>query len=44
MIALAAIEWTWGEALLNESWRDGCTIAGFTLTINRIFGYALADS
>ena len=32
MIAFGWIEWNWGEAILDESWRDVVTIAGFGLT------------
>ena len=39
MIVFADIEWTWGEALLNESARDLVNIVGFGLTF---FGLALA--
>ncbi len=33
MIAFAWIEWNWGEAILNESWRDMVTLCGFGLTM-----------
>src|SRR5579871_4271925 len=33
MIAFAAVEWNWGEAILDESWRDVLSIAGLIVTV-----------
>ena len=33
MIAFAAIEWSWGEAVLYESWRDVVATGGLAVTI-----------
>jgi hypothetical protein len=33
MIAQVGIEWNWGEAILNESWRDVVSIGSLLVTI-----------
>lgn len=33
MIAFAWIEWNWGDAILDESWRDVLSLAAFAVTV-----------